>query len=249
MIDPYQLLGLTIESTPAEARAAFRDIALVVHPDKGGCGADMKTLIDAYQYVIEQLKGVNRTVTVEDMEADFAAFCLAQKNDDGDVEIQDILKSLSNCNFNKVFDRRKKEDVDQLSGYGAMMAVSEYSTTEFTTESTEVPIYKPICETDVLSQVEEKEYVETFKRDVIVYAEANASNFYSKSDSRGTDYVDAFNTTPEPMYYQPPLHDDIDARMADLLKQREIPYMTDNANTLFRMQASEAETCLMMRVM
>jgi hypothetical protein len=82
MIDPYKLLGLSIESSPAEAKASFRDLALIMHPDQGGRAADMKVLLDAYRYVAEQLGAVNRTGTVEGLEAEFAAFCEAQKDDE-----------------------------------------------------------------------------------------------------------------------------------------------------------------------
>ena len=72
-INPFDLLGVTIESTPADARGAFRELALLAHPDKGGRPDEMRALMQAYRYVLEQLEAVNRTTTVEDLEASFAA--------------------------------------------------------------------------------------------------------------------------------------------------------------------------------
>ena len=48
MIDPYALLGVTPASTPAEAKAAFRRLCLLVHPDRGGSDDDFKTVLCAY---------------------------------------------------------------------------------------------------------------------------------------------------------------------------------------------------------
>ena len=78
-IHPYDLLGVTLDSTPAEARSAYYQLALLMHPDKGGSAADMRMLHAAYTYVVKQLEGVNRTRTLEDMEGEFADFCREQK--------------------------------------------------------------------------------------------------------------------------------------------------------------------------
>jgi hypothetical protein len=81
-LHPFALLGVTIDSTPEEARAAFRELALLAHPDKGGRPDEMRVLMRAYRYVAEQLGAVNRSTTVEDLEAGFADFCAAQRQDE-----------------------------------------------------------------------------------------------------------------------------------------------------------------------
>lgn len=78
-VHPYDLLGVSVDSTPAEARSAYYQLALLMHPDKGGSAADMRVLHAAYTYVVKQLEGVNRTRTLEDMEAEFEEFCREQK--------------------------------------------------------------------------------------------------------------------------------------------------------------------------
>lgn len=77
-INPFDLLGVTIDSTPLEARSAFRELALMAHPDKGGRAEDMTVLLNAYAYVTKQLENVNRTKTVEDLDREFKAFCASQ---------------------------------------------------------------------------------------------------------------------------------------------------------------------------
>jgi curved DNA-binding protein CbpA len=78
MIDPYALLGVTIDSSSADVRRAYRALALIAHPDRGGSTVDMQVVQRAFDYVSAQVAQVNRTRTVESLEASFAAFCAAQ---------------------------------------------------------------------------------------------------------------------------------------------------------------------------
>lgn len=51
-IDPFELLGLSASTSSVDdAAAAFRDLALVMHPDKGGSARDMAVLVKAHQFV------------------------------------------------------------------------------------------------------------------------------------------------------------------------------------------------------
>lgn len=77
-LDPYALLGVTIASTCQQVRKAYYELALHAHPDKGGSAEQMRIVHNAYAYVIHQIAGVNRTVTYEDLEKDFADFCASQ---------------------------------------------------------------------------------------------------------------------------------------------------------------------------
>ena len=82
---------MTIASTPAEARAAFRELALLAHPDKGGSEADMRALLHAYRFVDRQLsnasaskaRGDSEGRTAGELLATFEAFCREQVVDEG----------------------------------------------------------------------------------------------------------------------------------------------------------------------
>ena len=89
-MDPFGILGATIHSTPEEAKASFRALALFAHPDKGGSPEEMKTLLKAYQFVMQQLNLVNRTNTVADLETEFAEFCKSQKDADIDLRSREL---------------------------------------------------------------------------------------------------------------------------------------------------------------
>lgn len=58
-IDPFELLGVDEKSTIKEARKAYYNLALLVHPDCGGNEESMKVLANAYNFVEKQLKNKN----------------------------------------------------------------------------------------------------------------------------------------------------------------------------------------------
>ena len=60
LINPYDLLGVKINSTLSEIKKAYYNLALLCHPDKGGCKKDMDTIHQAYKYVIEQVNNINK---------------------------------------------------------------------------------------------------------------------------------------------------------------------------------------------
>jgi hypothetical protein len=79
MFNPYELLGVTIDSTLQDVKKSYYELSLIVHPDKGGNTDDMSCLHRAYLFVRKELEQVNRTKTVEDLQNEFSAFCDEQK--------------------------------------------------------------------------------------------------------------------------------------------------------------------------
>lgn len=129
LINPYCLLGATVNSTRAEVKQAYHALSLIVHPDKGGCASDMIVLHNAYKYVIAQLSEVNHTVTVEELEGRFAEFCLQQVNQPPSfTQINVDMRA-----FHETFEALPRGDADghalcasMTSGYDSFMARSEY---------------------------------------------------------------------------------------------------------------------------
>ena len=133
MIDPYNLLGVTTESTPTEVRKAYYELALVAHPDKGGSADQMRVVHCAYEWVLRQVEAVNRTVTYEQLEEDFLNFCKAQEAV-RPPQFVDIHADIHNLpKFSDMFAERAAADTSQVDaafaggGYGEHMARSEYS--------------------------------------------------------------------------------------------------------------------------
>ena len=126
VLDPFELLGVTIESSPEDAKSSFQRLALLVHPDKnpgGGSQDQMIELLKAYKFVMMQLNLVNRTNTVENLENEFEEFCKAQKDADLDIrsrELREIIMGEDDADrleneekfrekFNEAFESRMKE--------------------------------------------------------------------------------------------------------------------------------------------
>jgi hypothetical protein len=127
VVDPYALLGVTIASTCQEVRRAYYQLALVAHPDKGGCRAQMRVVQAAYEYVSRQVAGVNRSRTYEDLETAFADFLKAQTLAppcfmDIHADVFDLPR------FNDLWDaataRRNTDPASTPGGYGGSMAAS-----------------------------------------------------------------------------------------------------------------------------
>ena len=60
--DPFELLGLRRGATADAAKAAFRQLALRHHPDKGGGTEDFQRIQDALHRVLQEADGVTGTV-------------------------------------------------------------------------------------------------------------------------------------------------------------------------------------------
>lgn len=139
-LDPYGLLGVTVDSTPGQVRRAYYDLSRLVHPDKGGNAADMNVVHCAYKYVRDQVSGVNRTVSIEDLEERFAAFCRDQMeepvpsmcriaNDEGIACSKERVLASTIASFHRMFEALPVTGQGRAShhdGYDIMMEHSEY---------------------------------------------------------------------------------------------------------------------------
>ena len=143
LINPYDLLGVNIDSSIRELKKQYYNMALLCHPDRGGNNSDMNVVCLAYNYIKEQLENIKED-TYEELEDAFENFCKEQES----KEIPKFGSIYEETNdwivgFNKEFD--KKNDLEENktinpydinpfeNGYGDIMdeerAISEkYST-------------------------------------------------------------------------------------------------------------------------
>ena len=70
-INPYDLLGVTINSSLKEIKKAYYNLALLCHPDKGGSNNDMIMIHNAYLYVKKQIEFSLNKEKLENIEDDF----------------------------------------------------------------------------------------------------------------------------------------------------------------------------------
>jgi DnaJ-class molecular chaperone len=125
MLNPYELLGVTIDTSKDDIKKIYYQLSLLAHPDKGGNNDDMITLKKAYDFVMKEINNINNTVTVEDLEKTFKDFCSTQENkvpmfQDIYAETFDLIK------FNDYFAGRDSELLAGSieGGYGNMMEQS-----------------------------------------------------------------------------------------------------------------------------
>ena len=79
MLQPFEFLGVTPNTSVADLRKRYFELALICHPDKGGSHEDMIVLHTAYKWVEEQLRMVERREhqSFEDCKESFEAFMRA----------------------------------------------------------------------------------------------------------------------------------------------------------------------------
>ena len=143
LINPYDLLGVNVDSSIRELKKQYYNMALLCHPDRGGNNNDMNVVCLAYNYIKEQLENVKED-TYEELEDAFENFCKEQES----KEIPKFGSIYEETNdwivgFNKEFDKKMNLEENETinpydinpfeNGYGDIMdeehAVSEeYST-------------------------------------------------------------------------------------------------------------------------
>lgn len=208
LINPYNLLGVNINSKMEELKVNYRELAMICHPDKGGSANDMCILHNAYIYVKKQLENRNDTVSYDDLEDDFNLFCENQKNIP--PPFKEICKEF-NDKFNKEFVKmmeKRDNDLENIfplnntnpytRGYGGMMDSSNYNIDEIQTGY------------QVENSISIKSKKIFPKKDIIIYKEplpltdAYTDNFYDLEKKPiedfsfkngkilGNDYINAF---------------------------------------------------------
>ena len=124
LLNPYQLLGVSINSTHKELKRAYYNLSLLCHPDKGGSSKDMDGVHKAYLYIKEQL--IEQTMTYEKAEEEFELFCKKQES-----KLPPFSKIYEDANefvrdFNLKFEKVHNATHDPFNdGYGHLMEHTE----------------------------------------------------------------------------------------------------------------------------
>ena len=115
MIDPYELLGVTTESTIKELKTAFYGLSLLLHPDKGGSIDEMIVLQTSYEWIKDHLDNV------EGNKKTFADLLDSYKEQQKVQSFTDIFNEVvfDNSKFNQEFEIANKSDI--VDGYGIDM--------------------------------------------------------------------------------------------------------------------------------
>lgn len=110
-INPYTLFGLDYNNIePKSLKKKYYELALLCHPDKGGNKEDMNIIVNAYNYISEQVENCKNIQDYDTMEKDFEDFCKNQEAETPDF--YEIFKESDdykrNIKFNEEFEKMKK---------------------------------------------------------------------------------------------------------------------------------------------
>lgn len=123
-INPYELLGVTTESSVDAVRKAYRGLALQHHEDKGGTKSSMIAVNAAYAFVLRELRHRDHeraSWTPEEIQADFDLLNSQM------VGVPDELRFPHGFDpdaFNSAFEALLPEQVvpaSERAGYGSVM--------------------------------------------------------------------------------------------------------------------------------
>ena len=159
-LNPFDLLGVSIHSSPDEVKQSYYNLALLCHPDRGGNHQDMVTLHKAFLYVKQQIQASQENdktnKSMEQLEQDFQH--LYQQKDPHIPSFCDIYQNyhIFQKKFNQEFELKHKsenlfgEGVDPFlaGGYGHFM---ENSTPDEEEEQTaDKPLRRPFSGAPVI---------------------------------------------------------------------------------------------------
>lgn len=137
MIDPYELLGVTIYSTLKEVKTSFYNLSLILHPDRGGTCEEMIVLQSSYDWIKNQLTNVeNNKKDYQELLESYSSSNIKTFSEIFDEIVFDTVK------FNQDFEKESKMVID---GY------SEYNDEE----------YKEFNETDIVCVYSDPNPIET----------------------------------------------------------------------------------------
>ena len=186
LINPFDLLGVTIDSTLRDVRKAYYKLSLVCHPDKGGSKDDMNVVHKAYLYVKKQIEFSDEKDTLENIEDDFKNFFEINK-----IELPhfyDIWERSEEADFlrefNKQFDENKNGGLSYTNasnifgnGYGKFMEEEEGKTLRDTTSSlmNRTETQKQLDILEEYRNINTKKDLKTkFSEEIVIYNEPTA---------------------------------------------------------------------------
>ena len=201
MINPYDIMNVSHNSTIKELKKSYYQMALICHPDKGGTKEDMIVIHNAYKYIKEQLENCDNVGTYEDMETAFNSFCKEQEDtpppfrDIWEDSEQKKLRDEFNTAFEKSYNSSNnsfefEDNIQDNNGYQQYMIESKYTNKDVTEKIN----YKPINMNELSDEFEDSngEFIEQveFETKIIKYKEP--VGILENEVKNGIDYYDAF---------------------------------------------------------
>lgn len=134
-IDPYEVFGLSKDFEWDELKNAYKRLAKLVHPDKGGSKEIFNKVTECFKTLAHEYKMRKSDRPHHELKKESQEYYSNSKsNGPGKLNESDMASFRER--FNKTFEENKLDDDDNTKGYGHMMAESSK-----TREDLEVPTY------------------------------------------------------------------------------------------------------------
>jgi hypothetical protein len=195
IMDLYAMMGLTINSPLIEVRKAYRNMARICHPDRGGNPSDMHILKNAYDYIVYQLEHVsleNDKGSYEEREMEYEEFIKKQSETKmpslNDIEIEAL-------GINSEFINKIKENIktsipkEYLDDFMFNMIYREIMC--------KIQIYSMRVDADISNYNEIETIVNTFLNSYNYNLKTKINETFHSSIPGG--YGELMDTSPEPL--------------------------------------------------
>jgi curved DNA-binding protein CbpA len=241
-INPYELLGLSVDSNIKDLRKAYYEFSLLCHPDKGGNSEEMDVVHKSYKYIKNQLENCQNKSSYRDLEKEFELFCKEQENNTpcfSDIydEANDFIRKFNT----KFVSERENNPFD--NGYGKYM--ENTSIKQDYNDNDAEDFYKPL--------------ENNFKQDIVIYKEpCNLPNTYgeqfhlnakevkdyshSSNNLSMTDYKIAFNDNTN--LDQLIKNEKTGKTLEELIEERENDFISQfNKKNVFESDHAPSDSC------
>jgi curved DNA-binding protein CbpA len=120
-IDPYEILGVTVQSSWDDLKRAYRKTALKVHTDKGGSDELFQLVTECFRKVAYEYKMRISDRPHHELKADAEQFYA----DRPVMSRNEMENSDFHTRFNHAFEKNRLDDDDHERGYADMMMASD----------------------------------------------------------------------------------------------------------------------------
>lgn len=175
MINPYEFLGLTVESSPDALRKAYYTMSLSCHPDKGGSQEAMVVLQAAYRYIKDQFDNIR------DQPDAGKSYEALQEEFDNYIKSQDAMKPPS---FLKVVAESldiKPSDYMEIYYQVAPKLPDSIMYDVMICTLNEIIRKKELHEKDILRNITKEEVLDAIRIDLLNYNNKNDTSMYHAS--------------------------------------------------------------------
>jgi curved DNA-binding protein CbpA len=119
-LDPYEILGINKNFDWEELKTAYRRVAKLVHPDKGGSELLFNKVTEAFKLLAQEYKSRQNDKPFNELREESRNILRSMPTRNRTVTADENF----NERFNRIFDENKLEDEVNADGYGHMMAKS-----------------------------------------------------------------------------------------------------------------------------